>query len=123
MKLANLYNSGMQFFEGGKYEECVKKLEEFLGMLTEEEKQKTPLTYLTLGESYFRMGKEDNWKKAISYWNEFMRRWAADPKVIEVKVAIAQTYMLMKQWETAISWWVQVESAPAVRENSLTGQA
>ena len=123
MKLAQLYNGGLQFFEGGKYEECIKRLEEFLGLLTEEEKQKTPITFLTLGEAYFRLGKEDNFKKAIVYWNEFIRRWPAEPKVVEVKVAIAQTYMLMKQWETAISWWVQVESAPAVRENSLSGQA
>jgi tetratricopeptide (TPR) repeat protein len=123
MILAELYNGGMQYFEGGKYAESIERLEKFLGMLTEEEKQKTPLTYLTLGEAYFRLGKDDNFKKAIVYWTEFLRRWPAEPKGIEVKVAIAQTYMLMKQWETAISWWVQVEGVPALRENSLTGQA
>src|SRR5256885_150286 len=72
IKLAELYNGGMMFFEGGKYQECVAKLEEFLGMLTEEEKQKTPLTYLTLGEAYYRLGAEDNFNKAIAYWNEFL---------------------------------------------------
>ncbi|MEQ1853387.1 MAG: tetratricopeptide repeat protein, partial [Chthoniobacteraceae bacterium] len=121
--LALLYNSGMQYFEGGKFAECMAKLEEFMGMLTDAEKQQTPLTFLTLGEACFRVGKEDNFKKAVNYWTEFIRRWPADPKVPEVKVAIAQTFMLMKQWETAVSWWQQVESVPAVREVSLTGQA
>ena len=121
--LAALYNGGMMYFEGGKYPECIERLEKFLGMLTEEEKQKTPLTYLTLGEAYFRLGKEENFTKAISYWNEFLRRWPADPKCVEVKVAIAQTYMAMKKWETAIEWWAQVEGVPEIRENSLTGQA
>ncbi|MEO6787205.1 MAG: tetratricopeptide repeat protein, partial [Chthoniobacteraceae bacterium] len=123
MVLAELYNGGMMYFEGGKYPECIERLEKFLGMLTEEEKQKTPLTYLTLGEAYFRLGKEENFTKAIGYWTEFLRRWPADPKGIEVKVAIAQTYMAMKKWEKAIEWWVQVEGVPAIRENSLTGQA
>lgn len=123
MILAELYNGGMMYFEGGKYSESIERLEKFLGMLTEEEKQKTPLTYLTLGEAYFRLGKDENFTKAISYWNDFLRRWPADPKGIEVKLAIAQTYMAMKQWETAITWWVQIEGVPALRETSLTGQA
>jgi tetratricopeptide (TPR) repeat protein len=123
IKIAELYNAGMMFFEGGKYSECVAKLEEFLGMLTEDEKQKTQLTYLTLGEAYYRLGKEDNFNKAINYWTEFLRRWPLDPKGIEVKVAIAQTYMQMKKWDIAITWWQQVENVPAVRENSLSGQA
>ena len=54
--LAELYNGGTMYFEGGKYPECIERLEKFLGMLTEEEKQKTPLTYLMLGEAYYRLG-------------------------------------------------------------------
>ena len=34
---------------------------------------------------------EANYNKAIGYWNEFLRRWPLDPKVVEVKIAIAQT--------------------------------
>ena len=104
VKLSQLYNGGMQFFEGQKYDEAIQKLEEFLGMLTEEEKQKTPLTYLVLGECYYRKGtanskvdKEVLEKGIAAYWKEFIRRWPADPRVIEVKVAIAQTYLTMKQ--------------------------
>jgi len=123
MKMADSYNAGMMYFEGGKYSESVAKLEEFLKMLTEEEKQKTPLTYLTLGEACFRLGKDENLNKAIVHWTEFIRRWPAEPKCVEVRAAIAQTYMGMKQWETAITWWVQIENAAAVRENSLMGQA
>ncbi len=121
--LAELYNGGMQYFEGGKYPECIERLEKFLGMLTEDEKQRTPLTYLTLGEAYFRLGKDENFTKAIGYWMEFLRRWPADPKGVEVKMAIAQTHMQMKQWEKAIDWWSQIEGVAAVREISLTGQA
>ncbi len=120
--LAELHNKGLQFFEGGKYTECIEQLEKYLGMLTEAEKQNTALVHLTLGEAYFRLAKDESYKKAISYWIEFMRRWPTDPKVVEVKVAIAQTYMLMKEWETAITWWVQIEGVAALRENSLTGQ-
>ena len=123
MLLVDLHNGGMMFFEGGKYAECIEKLEKYLAELKEEEKQKAPMIYLTLGEAYFRLGQDENFTKAIAYWNEFLRRWPADPKGLEVKLAIAQTYMRMKQWETAITWWVQIEGVPALRENSLTGQA
>ena len=123
MIMVGLHNKGLQFFEGGKYAECVEQLEKYLGMLTELEKQNAALIYLTLGEAYFRLGKDENYTKAITYWTEFMRRWPAEPKVVEVKLAIAQTYMLMKTWETAITWWVQIEDVAALRENSLTGQA
>ena len=123
MILSELYNGGMMYFEGGKYPESIERLEKFLGMLTDEEKGKSPLTYLTLGEAYFRLGKDENFTKGIGHWTEFLRRWPADPKGLEVKLAIAQTYMQMKQWETAITWWMQIEGVPALRESSLTGQA
>lgn len=123
MKMAEAYTAGLMYFEGGKYTESIAKLMEFLGMTTEEEKQKTPITFLTLGEAFFRLGKEDNLKKAIATWEEFLKRWPAEPKGLEVRLAIAQTWMALKQWETAITWWKQVESAPALKENSLTGQA
>jgi tetratricopeptide (TPR) repeat protein len=100
-------------------------------MLTEAEKQHevNKVTYLALGECYFRLGKEENYTKAIAYWNEFIRRWPADPMVIQVKSAVAQTYMKMKKWETAVEWWVQVETmakAPELlgtKEYALSGQA
>ncbi len=120
--LAALHNMGMQYFEGGKYTECIEQLEKYLGMLTDAEKVNSSVTHLTLGEAFFRLGKDENFTKAINYWSEFMRRWPADPKVVEVKVAVAQTYMLLKKWETAITWWVQIEGVAALRENSLTGQ-
>jgi tetratricopeptide (TPR) repeat protein len=123
MLLSELNSGGMMFFEGGKYAECIEKLEKFLGMLSEEEKGKVPLIYLTLGEAFYRLGKEENFSKAISYWTEFLRRWPADPKGLEVKLAIAQTHMQLKAWDTAITWWVQIEGVPALRENALTGQA
>jgi len=131
VKLSELKNGGLQYFEGGKWEEAIKRFEEFLGMLTEAEKQHevNKVTYLALGECYFRLGKEENYKKAIGYWNEFIRRWAAEPMVIQVKSAISQTYMKMKQWETAAESWVQVEGmakAPellGMKEYALSGQA
>ena len=134
--LAKIRNLGMQYFEGGKYQEAIQKLEEWWNQLQEAEKQQEPNAFviLAIGESYYRLGKEDNLNKAIGYWNEFMRRWPAHPKVIEVKLAIAQAYMQMKQWEKAIEWWAQIEqwanqqpqSSPVrtlFREHSLTGQA
>ena len=128
VKLAQLYNGGMQFFEGQKYQEAITRLEDFLGQLTPEEISKRPLVYLVLGECYYGLGGDVNFMKAIdSYWVEFIRRWPADPKVVEVKGGIAQTFMKMKKWEKAIEWWKQVEQMSKdvlpMREHSLAGQA
>ena len=136
VQLAKIRNLGMQYFEGGKFAEAVAKLEEYWNQLREDEKQQPPSAYvvLAMGECYYRQGKEENLNKAIAYWNEFLRRWPAHEKMIEVKLAIAQSYMQMKQWEKAIEWWVQIEqwanplpaSNPArtiFREHALTGQA
>jgi tetratricopeptide (TPR) repeat protein len=130
-KLARLKNRGLQFFEGGKYAEATQQLEEFLRELTPEEKRQevNKVTYLVLAESYFRLKKEENFLKAINYWNTYITTWPTDPIIIQIKSAIAQTYMEMKKWETAIEWWGQVESlakAPellGMREHSLSGQA
>jgi tetratricopeptide (TPR) repeat protein len=131
MQIAQIKNGGLQYFEGGKWAEAIKKFEELLTLLTDAEKQAevNQVTYLALGECYFRLEKEENFNKAIGYWQEFLRRWPLDPKVIQVKSAIAQTYMKMKKWETAAEWWAQVESlakAPEMldtKEYALTGQA
>lgn len=133
--LAKIRNLGMQYFEGGKWQEAIQKLEEWWNQLQEAEKQQEPNAFviLAIGESYYRLGKEDNLNKAIGYWNEFLRRWPAHAKVIEVKLAIAQAFMQMKQWEKAIEWWAQIEAwanlqppsgvRTQFREHSLTGQA
>lgn len=135
MKLSQLYNGGMMYFEGGlatgekeKFTTAISKFEEFLGMLTAEEKLKTPLTYLALAECWYRLGGEENIKKAIDLWKEFIQKWPTDPKVLEVKMAIAQSYMVLKQWETAVGWWAQIETLVGkknmpVREHALSGQA
>ena len=137
MRLAKIRNLGMQYFEGGKFAEAIKQLESYWGELQEEEKQQAPSAFvvLALGECYYRLGKEENLNKAITWWtNEFLRRWPSHEKVIEVKLAIAQAYMQMKQWEKAIEWWAQIEAwanpLPATnpsrvifRELALTGQA
>ena len=138
-KMSDLFNGGLQYFEGLKYDEAIRRLEEYLGMLTESEKQglaSAQATFLVLGECYYRNGTvggkldKDLLQKAMeTYWNEFIRRWPTDPRVLEVKVAIAQTYLMLKEWEKSISWWTQVETAakaPEQRgllEHSLSGQA
>ena len=38
-KMSDLFNGGLQYFEGLKYDEAIRRLEEYLGMLTESEKQ------------------------------------------------------------------------------------
>ncbi len=134
--LARTRNLGMQYFEGGKYQEAAQKLEEYWAMLREDERMAPPSAYvvLAMGESYYRLGKTENLTKAIEKWNEFLRRWPAHEKVIEVKLAIAQAYMQMKQWDKAIEWWAQIEQwanpLPTTnpmriifREHALTGQA
>ncbi len=112
VKLSQLKNGALQFFEGGKYSDAIKKAEEYLGMLDAAEKvrETEKVTYLLLAECYYRLGKEDNINKAISYWNEFLRIWPGDPTVIQVKAAIAGAHMAMKQWLKAVEWWVQVEA-------------
>ena len=143
-KIAELKNGGLQYFEGQKWEEAIKRLEECLGMLTEAEKQNpltSPIFYLALGESYFRLGKEENWTKAIAYWNEFLRRWPQEERVLQVRSAIAQTFMKMKKWEDAVKAWLEVENgaialmkalannpsaqgaANGTREYAISGQA
>lgn len=138
-KMSDLVNGGLQYFEGLKYDEAIRRLEEYLGMLTEAEKQglaSSQVALLVLGECYYRNGTvggkldKDLLEKAMAtYWNEFIRRWPTDPRVLEVKVAIAQTYLMLKEWEKSISWWTQVETAVklpeqiGLREHSLMGQA
>ncbi len=136
IQLAKIRNLGMQYFEGNKFQEAIKQLEDYWSQLREDEKQQPPSAYvvLAIGESYYRLGKEENLTKAITNWMEFLRRWPAHEKVIEVKLAIAQAYMQMKQWEKAIEWWVQIENwanplpvahplRTMFREHALTGQA
>src|SRR5215207_6043459 len=131
LRLSELKNSALQYFEGKKWAEAIKKFEEHLAMLTEPEKGQlvAQVVYLGLAECNFNLEKEEFYLKAIAYWQEFLRRWGQDEKVIQVKSAIAQANMRMKKWESAVEWWVQVESMARdpkfldTREYSLTGQA
>lgn len=121
--IADLKNGGLMYFEGRKWEESIKKFKELLAILNEPEKQHivNQITYLTLGECYFQLGKEENLLLAIAQWQEFLRRWPADEKVIQVKTAIATANMKMKKWEAAVEWWVQVENMAAAAVKALSG--
>ena len=142
IKLSQLKNGALQYFEGGKYEEAIKKALEYQGMLIGDEKTRETekVTYLLLAECYYRLGQEENFNKAITYWSEFLRIWPADPTVIQIKAAVAGTFMKMKKWMDAVGWWKEVEAlgklyeAPgkddqsrtygrSMRENALDGQA
>src|SRR5262245_4017561 len=73
VQLAKLKDGAQQYFQGGKYEEAIKRVEEDLGMLNSDEKFRDVerFTYLMVAECYYRLGKEDNFNKAISYWKIF----------------------------------------------------
>lgn len=137
--MSDLVNGGFQYFEGLKYDEAIRRLEEYLGMLTESEKQtleSSKMAILVLGECYYINGTsggkldKDLLKKAMEvYWMDFLRRWPTDPRALEVKLAIAQTYLALKEWQTSIEWWVKVETDPKIPErrdlfeHALSGQA
>src|SRR5262245_21162266 len=65
-KKSQLKTGAQQYFEGGKYDEAIKKMLEYLAMLTPDEKKQDSerVTYLILAESYYRLGKEDNLTQA-----------------------------------------------------------
>lgn len=140
--LSKLKNLAQQYFEGGKYTEAIAKFQEYQAMLSPAEKilEVEKVTYLLLAECFFRLGKEDNFNKAITYWSEFLRIWPQDPNTLQIRATIAGTYMTMKKWTEAIEWWVQVEGQAKpyeaagqsdtnrlhgrnMRENALEGQA
>jgi tetratricopeptide (TPR) repeat protein len=131
VKLSQVKNEGLLYFEGGKWAEAIKRFEEYLGILTEAEKQheSNKVTYLALGECYFRLEKDENYTKAIGYWNEFLRRWPTDPMASQVKSAVAQAHMKMKKWEEAVEGWAKIEEMAkaaeqwGMREHALSGQA
>src|SRR5688572_5393014 len=56
VKLSELKNGGLMYFQGGKWEEAISRFTEYLQMLTEAERQHPPtqMVYLALGESRFR---------------------------------------------------------------------
>lgn len=143
VKLSQLKNGALQYFEGGKYQEAISKAMEYLGQLTPDEKRRETekVTYLLLAECHYRLGGDDNFKKAIDFWNEYLRLWPEDPMVIQVKSAIAGCHMKMKAWKSAVEVWVQVEAlgkametnpkvdqqtqvyGRSMKENALDGQA
>jgi hypothetical protein len=61
LRLAELKNAALQYFEGKKWAEAIKKFEEHLAMLTEPEKGQlvAQVVYLGLAECNFNLEKEE----------------------------------------------------------------
>ena len=131
LRLSQVKNTALQYFEGGKWADSIAKWKELLEMLddAEERQEVSKVIFLALGECYFRLGGDENLTQAIFNWNEFLRRWPIDPMGSQVHSSIAQAQMKMKKWEDAVSSWATVEKGSAgpdkigMREYAQTGQA
>ena len=120
-EMANAYNAAMLAFNQGNWPAAVSGLEKVIAMVTEPKEQaKIGSIHYTLGAAYFNA---KDYPKAIEALTTFLKKYPADPRVGDARLAIARSTFLKKDYAGATALFAALESVPALREMALEAQA
>lgn len=112
----------MQAFEKKNFPTAAEKLTEAIGLL-----KKYPDALLRLAPAYFTLGaayfNANDYPKAISAFNDFLKEFPKSEKVGEVKLALARATYFNKDYESAAAMFSKFEAYPSLREQALVTQA
>jgi len=115
------YNAGVQAFARKDWVEAASKLEEAITLITDpKDIGKAAPIYYTLGAAYFNAA---NYPKAIEVFTHYLTSYPNADRVAEVRLALARATFLNKDYEGAAKLFAQLETNPALREQSLLTQA
>ncbi len=119
--LTALYNEAVQAFNAQRWDEAVTGFEKVIGMVKDpvQMQQMAPVFY-TLGAAYFN---KPNYPKAIEAFKTYLTRFPQHEKVLEVRIALAQSLLANKNYPEAIELYQQLEKIPSLRERALVAQA
>lgn len=115
-------NAGMQAFDKKDFAKAAEKLVEGIALLKNypEAMLRLAPAHFTLAAAYFNA---NDYSKAISSFNEFLKQYPKSDRVGEVKLALARATFFNKDYEAAVTMFAQFEGYPAMREQSLVTQA
>ncbi len=115
-------NAGMQAFEKKNFPTATEKLTSAIELL-----KKYPDAMLRLAPAYFTLGaayfNANDYPKAISSFNEFLKLFPKSERVGEVRLALARATYFNKDYEGAVAMFSKFEAYPNLREQALVTQA
>jgi TolA-binding protein len=118
--IASTYNEANAAFAAGKFADASSKLEKVIGMITDpNEQQMLAPIYFTLGAAYFNT---PDFPKAIETFKIYLQKYPASDRVMEVRLALAQSLLLNKNYKEATELYEQLEKIPAYRDKAIAAQ-
>jgi TolA-binding protein len=118
---AQTYNAAMQAFAAQKWAEAAAGLEKMLSMVVDEKQQSQMApVYYTLGAAHFNT---PNYPRAIEVFKVYLKRFPNHEKVLEVRLALAQSLLANKEYDEAAAAYEKLEAIPNLRQRSLAAQA
>ena len=126
---AEQYNAAttaaLELFNAGKWSEAGASFEAALKLVKDEKSPQIPLLLYMAGASYFN-GQE--FDKAADVFKKYLEK--APPygtpggeKVMEVKLALARSYLRAKKYDEAATAFLEFEAVPALRDEAMNSAA
>jgi TolA-binding protein len=118
--IATTYNEANADFAAGKFADAATKLEKVIGMITDpNEQQMLAPIFFTLGAAYFNV---PNYPKAIETFKAFLQKYPGNDRVMEVRLSLAQSFLLNKNYKEATDLYEQLERIPTLRDKAIAAQ-
>ena len=118
--MAQIYNDAMKAFYAGDWGGAASGLDKLIKMVPNEAQGQIQPAYITLGAAYYN---EPNFPKAIETFKLFITQFPKAERLLDVKLALAQTYLAAKNFDEAIKLYHEMEGVPAMREQALAAEA
>ena len=119
-KLALIYNGAMQAFQQGRWGEAANGLEQLIKLVPNEGQSQIQPAYFTLGAAYFNI---PDYPRAIEVFKGFVAKFPNADRILDARLALAQSYLAAKDFAEAIKLYSALEAVPAAREMALAAQA
>jgi TolA-binding protein len=117
---AAAYNEGMVAFHAGRWAEAATKIERSISLIVDpNEQQMLGPAWFTLGAAYFN---QPNYPRAIEVFKSYLEKFPAGERVMDVRLAMANAFVLNKNYDEALKLWEQLERIPAHRDRAIAAQ-
>ncbi len=117
---AQAYNGAIEAFTAGKWLEAAAGFESAIKMILDPKAAQLAPLYYMAGASYFNGA---DYGKTIDTFKLYLQKFPAAEKIVEVKLGMARAYLRSKKFDEAISAFKELETVPALRDESLLSQA
>jgi len=115
------YALAAKSFADGDFASAAETLEIIIGSITDTaEKTKLAPHYYMLGASYYNLS---NFPKSIEAFTTFLSRFPNDRQAPQVKLGMARSKFLNKDYEEAAKMFEVLEAFPTLRDEALGAQA